>query len=369
MWGFPTFALFYISIGLGALTSYITILLLLIYFVFFVDNYRKPLLPFIFLGITYYTISGIQFLPTYGFVEDYLVFFIKFIIVVVCCTEVAKDSKIEEIFIVTIFGALSIVLHATIFPNIDATFGDTYGRFSGFYLNPNYAAITSLIGFSLSYGIKSVKLKLIGQLVFSFAGILTMSRYFLLIWILTNIVAAVMNRRNLLAPILGVIVLSFVLFSGAIKLNTARFEAWQSVFSDDEEVKTETFNDDNRQDTWATYTDIILRKPFFGNGYRKLQGGYFGLAAGVHNLYLLVLGEAGIIAFVFFMWIVLFLLIKSIQYYRYNFYYIFLAIVLATSFLVGHTYFEKYSTIFISIFLYLKLLDHGNERKSEQALQ
>ncbi|MEW4924507.1 O-antigen ligase family protein [Algibacter sp. 2305UL17-15] len=365
MWGFPTFALFYISIGLGAITSYITILLLLVYFVFYVDNYRQPLLPFIFLGITYYTISGLNFLPTYGFVEDYLVFFIKFIIVVVCCTEVAKDSKIEEIFIVTIFGALSIVIHAVVFPTTDATFGDSYGRFSGFYLNPNYAAIVSLVGFSLSYGIKNAKLKMIGQLVFSFAGILTMSRYFILIWVLINIAAAISSRKNLAAPILGAIVLAFVLLSGTLKLNTSRFEALESIFSD--EVKTETINDDSRTDTWAQFTDIILSKPFLGNGFRNLQGQGFRLNTGVHNLYLLVIGEAGIIAFAFLIYIIFFLITKSIKYYQSNFYYIFLTITVATSFLVGHTYFEKYSTIFITIFVYLKLSDL--DKKNKQLLK
>lgn len=362
--GLPTWALNYISPAIGSLVSYLTILLFLIYFVFFVDKYRKPLLPFIFLGITYYTISGITFLPTYGFVEDYLVFFIKFILVVVCSTEVAKDSKIEEIFTISIFGALSIIIHAIVFPTTDITFGEHYGRFSGFYLNPNYAAIICLVGFSLSYGIKNVKLKLIGQVVFSFAGIMTMSRFFISIWVLINIVAVIMSRKNLIAPIFGAVILSFVLISGTIKLHKSRLEALQSVFSD-EQVKTETINHDSRADTWSLFTDAIMNKPFIGNGYRHLQ--FRGIAdkagVGVHNLYLLVIGEAGIIAFAFLIWIVLFLIIKSIQYYRFNYYYIFLTVTIATSFLVGHTYFEKYSTIFISIFLYLKLLDHDIENK------
>lgn len=302
----------------------------------------------------------------YLFVEDYLVYFIKFLIVVVCSTELAKDSSIEEIFIVSIFGAFSIVLHATVFPNIDAHFGENYGRFSGFYLNPNYAAIICLVGFSLSYGIKNTKLKLIGQVVFTFAGILTMSRFFISIWAVINIVAAIMSRKNLIAPVIGAVVLTFILVSGAIKLHASRLEALQSIFSS-EEVKTETMNHDSRADTWALYTDAVMDKPFFGNGYRKLQGRGLGVTTGVHNLYLLVLGEAGIIAFAFLMWIVLFLFIKSIKYYRTHFYYIFLTVTIATSFLVGHTYFEKYSTIFVSIFLYLKLLNH--DKKNEPSLE
>ncbi|GGD10040.1 hypothetical protein GCM10011368_09970 [Hyunsoonleella pacifica] len=353
---------------MGGITSYLTIFLLLVYMLFFVDNYRKPLLPFIFLGISYYTISGINFIPPYGFVENYLVYFIKFMIVVVCSTEVAKDSKIEEIYIASIFGALSIVAHATIFPDIDARFGKGYGRYSGFYLNPNYAAIISLVGFGISYGVKNIKFRLVGQLAFTLSGLLTLSRYFILIWLFINIVAVFMNKKNLVAPILGAIVLSFILFSGAIKLNASRFEALQSIFND-EEVKTDTMNHDNRADTWAQYTDAIMKKPFTGNGYRTLQGKGRGLGieVGVHNLYLLVIGEAGIIAFAFLMWIVLFLSIKSIQHYQHNFYYIFITIALITSFLVGHTFFGKFSTVFTSIFLYLKLLEH--DKKNKQSLE
>lgn len=358
--GIPTWALNYISPTIGSLTSYLTILLLLIYFVFFVDNYRKPLLPFIFLGIAYYTISGMNFLPR-AFVEEYLVYFIKFIIVVVCSTELAKDSKIEEIFAISIFGALSIIIHATIFPTTDITFGEHYGRFSGFYLNPNYAAIISLVGFSLSYGIKNVKLKLIGQVVFTFAGLMTMSRFFISIWLLINILAIIFNRKNLIVPVLGAVILSFILISGAIKLHKDRLEALQSIFSS-EKVKTETINHDNRADTWSIFIDAILKKPFSGYGYRNLQGKGLGEEAGVgvHNLYLLVIGEAGIIAFAFLIWIIGFYFIKSIEYFHHNYYYIFLSLSIATSFLVGHTYFEKYSTIFISLFLYIKLKDHDN---------
>ncbi len=361
LWGFPTFALFYINATLGSLTSYLTIVLLLVYYAFYIKNYRKPLLCFIFLGITYYALGGLNFSePLYN--KEYLTLFIKYIIVVLCSTEIAKDSNIKEIYYILIFGALSVIIHAVVFPNIDAHFGESYGRFSGFYLNPNYAAIINLVGFSLSFGIKSnARLKLIGQLVFSFSGILTMSRYFILIWVLINIVASITSRKNLMAPILGAIVIAFVILSGAIKLHASRLEALESIFSD-EQVKTETINHDNRQDTWATFADIIMEKPFLGNGYRQLQGGNPDVPVGVHNTYLLVLGEAGIIPLAFLLWIVFFLIFKSLLYYKYNMYYIFLAMVIATSFLVSHTYFEKFSNIFITIFLYLKLLDARDEQ-------
>lgn len=340
---------------------------MLTYFIFFVKDYRKPLLAFIFLGITYYTIGGINYSEPSS--QEYFINFIKFIIVVFCSTEIAKDSKIEEIYITLIFGALSIIIHALVFPNTDAYFGETYGRFSGFYLNPNYAAIIALVGFSFSFGIKNSKLKLIGQLVFSFAGILTLSRYFILIWFIINVIASISSKKNLVAPVLGAIVLSFVLLSGAIKLHADRFEALQSIFSD-EEVKTETINHDSRQDTWATFTEVILEKPFFGNGYRQLQGGNPDIRVGVHNTYLLVVGEAGIIPLAFLMWIVSFVMLKSLQYFKQNIYYIFLAIVIATSFLVSHTFFIKFSNIFILIYLYLNLLDFktnlNNDTKSHE---
>ena len=66
-----------------------------------------------------------------------------------------RKSKLKEIYIFLLIGALSIIINAVFFPLHNANFYPTYGRFSGFYLNPNYAGAMSLMGFALSFGIKN----------------------------------------------------------------------------------------------------------------------------------------------------------------------------------------------------------------------
>ncbi|TAI48575.1 O-antigen ligase family protein [Flagellimonas allohymeniacidonis] len=365
LWGFPTFALFYISPAMGSATSYLTIALAMVYYILNKD--KKGLMwPFIILGLTYYTLAGLNYTGVSD--REFFTNFIKFILIVVCCADLARKTTLNEIYVILIFGALSVVCHSVFFANIDAHFGSNYGRFSGFYLNPNYAAIICLSGFSISYGIKNSKLKLLGQLVFSFAGLLTLSRYFFSIWILMNLLGMVKSKKNMVTPAIGVAVLVLILTFGGegLKLNTSRFEALNSLFDSEEQVHTETINRDSRADTWATYYDIILDKPFLGNGYRKLQGRHFGLWAGVHNTYLMVIGEAGIIPFLVLIWIIGTLFIKGVFYYNSEPEYFFLNIVVVTSLLVGHTYFEKFSNIFFTLFLYARLIEF---KRNESGVQ
>ncbi|GGZ70398.1 O-antigen ligase family protein [Algibacter mikhailovii] len=359
LWNFDTFSLFFISPVIGGIVSYLTIFLLLVYFILFVEDYGKPLFPFLLLGISYYTIGGLNF--TQVSIDDFLKNYIKYILVVLCFTELVKDTKIEEIYILFLFGAGSILIHAVFFSNTFIMGTENYGRYSGFYLNPNAAGSICLYGFSLSYIIKNTKLKLFGQLLFSLAGLLTMSRYFILIWVLINIIAVVMNRKNLVTPVLGSIALIFVLVSGTISLNSSRFGALESLFND-EKVKTKVISNDSRTETWATYTDIILDKPFFGNGYPKLHGNHFGLTAGVHNFYLLILGEAGIIPFFIILWIVFFLITKAIKHYKNNLSFLFLTITITSGLLVAHTGFDNFKLIFMMIFLYLNFQNLENRQ-------
>ncbi len=358
LWGFPTFALFYINPTVGSATSYLTILLLGAYFTLDKEKISlRQIIPFLLLGISYYLIAGLNYeeLDTKTFFMNFL----KFILVVIFGAKIALKTSVKDIYIFLILGALSVVCHSIFFPSIDAHFGSTFGRFSGFYLNPNLAALICLTGFALSFGINNTKLKLSGQLVFTFAGLLTLSRSFFVLLILMNLVSIINSKKNLVVPAIGAGVLILILAVGGtvLKLNTSRFEALESLFDKNAAVKTNTITSDSRNDTWATYTDVILDKPFVGNGYRKLQGGYFGLYAGVHNTYLLVLGEAGIIPFLVLMWIAAYLMLKGLKYFKTHLHFFLLAFVIVFSLLVGHTYFEKFSNIFLSVFLYINFLN------------
>ena len=162
--------------------------------------------------------------------------------------------------------------------------------------------------------------KLIAQFLFTIAGLATLSRYFFLMLVIINITSIFANRKNAIGLIAGAIGFIVIINTPAFELNTGRFEALRSIFSSGE-IKTKTITTEPRNETWALYTDIILDKLFFGNGYGALQGrgaGAMDIKVGVHNTYLMVLGESGIIPFLIIVILYLSLLFKSAKLFTTN---------------------------------------------------
>jgi O-antigen ligase len=275
-------------------------------------------------------------------------------LVVICGVEVLHRTTKKDIYLILLIGALSIVINALVFPTANANFYANYGRFSGFYLNPNFAGSICLVGYALSYVMTNKILRLSGQILFTLGGILTLSRTFFVIWLLVNIVAVYKDRKNFIAPIFGALVLVMILtFSAGLTLNTERFTALKSIFGS-ENIKTKTIAKDSRTDTWSLYTDMILDKPFFGNGYQKFQLRQSGLP-GVHNSYLMVLGEAGIIPFLFITGIYLYILIKSYKIFAASPELFYVSLVVAIALLTGHGYFSNYYNVMISMYVFIQL--------------
>lgn len=347
----PSYLLAYFGSTLGSFSSYASSLLMVAYY-FLSREKHELLFPFILLGILYYTLSGLNFseLDPEWFFKD----FIRFMIVVVCAVDLLHKTNNKDIYLILLIGGLSIIINAVVFPLANANFYPTYGRFSGFYLNPNFAGSICLVGYALSYSMSNKWLRLGGQLIFTLAGILTFSRSFIVIWLLINLIAIYHNRKNVIAPAIGALVLVLLFaVSSFLTLNTARFSALQSIFSD-EKVHSNTIQKDSRTGTWALYTDIIFDKPFFGNGYEYMQKKHPGLP-GVHNSFLMVIGEAGIFPFLLIVGIYLFLLIKSYSVFRSNPEYFYLSCVLTISLMVGHGYFSNYYNVLVSMFVFIQI--------------
>jgi O-antigen ligase len=356
LWALPSFVLAYFSPGLGSASSYLTSFLLVAYYIIIKDKGPLPWV-FILLGLTYYFIAGLQYTGLSG--KDYIILIVKYLIVIIGGAEVLRRTSLQELYIVLIFGGLSIVINTMFFPLYNAHFTPVYGRYSGFYLNPNHAGAICLIGLALNFGVKSRKLKYLGFLVFTLAGFFTFSRYFLAMFLVINMIMVYNNKKYLIAPILGAIGL-FVIFTfgSSLNLNTQRFNAFKSIFSNKEKIDTETLEEDSRTETWATYKDIVMDQPLFGHGYGKLQGNHFGHVEGVHNTYLMVIGEAGIIPFFILIGICFFFLRRGFSYFKTKPEFSILALVLVTALLVSHTYFDKFSLLFISLYLYFNLTDN-----------
>lgn len=361
----PGFTVAYISSGLGSLTSYLTSLSLIAFYVISKEKHKLPI-PFLFLGILYFMLSGLNYTdpdPDNYFLKE----FIRFIILIVCSTEVLYRSSKLEIFTFLLIGAVSIIVHALIFPNVFYGFDANYGRFSGFYINPNYAGSICLVGYAISYAIKTKKLRIIGQFIFTLAGILTFSRTFMLIWFLVTLIAIYYNKKNLIVPVIGVLLLFIItFFSDGLSLNTQRFNAIESILTGSQ-VKTKALEEDSRTATWAIYTDMIMEKPLLGNGYLALQKVYQG-HVGVHNSYLMILGESGFIPFLIIIGIYFHLLTKSYLVFKQSPEYFYLSFVLTILLSVNHGYFFNYYSVFVSMYIYIKLKEYSvsNEQDNQK---
>jgi len=349
---------FYWGSTLGSVTSYATSLSLLLFY-FLAQPKHKLLFPFIYLGILFYVFAGFNFSDELE--RAYYTDFVRFMIIVVCSVEVLQRTSKKDIYLLLLVGAVSIIINAVAFPAANRFMSASYGRYSGFYINPNYAGAICIVGFALSYAMADKRLRLGGQLLFTLGGILTFSRTFIVIWLMINLVAIYRNKKNIYAPAIGAIALILVFaFSGRLALSTDRFSALTSIFSEGP-VETSTITRDSRTETWATYADVIMDNPIFGNGYNKLRSKKYGI--GVHNSYLMVLGEAGILPFLIIVGIYVYLLIKTLIYFNEYSEYFYLTAVIALSLTTGHGYFDIFFNIFITMFVYVKIRELDKEKK------
>lgn len=346
----PGYLYVFANTTLSSAVSILTSLLLILYF-FLSKPWQKPVVPFILFTFLYFTISALHY---YGGEAELIKEFIRFLILVICITEVMHRSTYKDLFYILLIGAISVIINAFVFPYTNALYGLVKGRYGGFFLNPNTAGIVCLLGFSLSYSISNVKWRTIGQLTFTLAGFLTLSRTFIVIWLFINILAIIKERKNLLVPVIGIIALTIMVTFTDSKIFAAdRFEALTAFFGGGE-VKTKTVKNDSRNDTWALYYDKVYEKPFFGHGYKSFQK-VTSRAPGAHNTYLMIIGESGIIPFLLFIGTFMYLLRYCIRYFKEEPYLLYTLFVVLLNLMASHTFFANYQSITLSIFIFLKI--------------
>jgi len=355
LWGLPSFFLAYFNAAIGSALSELTFVVLGLFYLLCREK-GTLLLAFLSLGLSYFIIAGFNYSGNLSGM-DYYTMVIKYLLVIIAGAEVLRKTSMSEVYYFLMIGSLSIIIHTLFFPLHNASFGPTYGRFSGFYLNPNYGGAISLIGFALTFGVKEKRLRYLGFFIFTLGGVFTFSRYFLGMWVVLNILSVFVNRKNLVFPVVGIMFLLIIFaFGSSLQVNTERFNAIGSIFSG-EETQVDVLQENSRTETWASYTDVILNEPIFGNGFKKMQGNHFGLFAGVHNTYLLVIGEAGVLPFIILVGIYCFMLKVGYQRFKTNPHQSMLALVLFTALLVTHNYFDRFSLLFVSMYLYLSFTE------------
>lgn len=306
---------------------------------------------FIALGLGYYLLSGIQFYR--GIDTFYFRDFIKFIALVLFGGEIVKNTSKTELFIFLLIGAGTVILNAIFFT-------DNYGRYSGFYLDPNAAGFICITGYGLTYGLNQGKLKLFGQFVFSLAGFMTFSRTFIILWVLINLLSLKLSLKNLKIFFIGAIVVVLLIsFSAALQLNTVRLNQLKALVTN-EKVSTQELNEDSRLDTWARFYNFIYDKPLFGNGFGSFQGGGLG-RIGPHNTFLLLIGEAGIIPFLIFFGLQFYILYYGYLKFMEKPYLLMMGIGQFLFLLTNHNFFTAYYLILIVMWIYGNIKMTKNE--------
>lgn len=328
----PSKALVTIGESVGSLLSYVTILLLTVYY--FLSKKTTPNWGLIIIALAYFIIGSFQY---YGPSKDFIFETIKYFIFIICGYELVKKVTNVELFYFFLIGAITI--------GFDALFNPTnFGRYSGFYLNPNVAGFMCIYGYALVYSIKNTTIKLSGQFIFTLMGLLTFSRTFIVIWVILNLISLKISIKNI--RILGIVFLIFstlIVIDEFVGLNNPRFDQLKSI-ANNESVSTEEINQDSRAETWALFYDDILAAPIFGSGYGTFSGKLGSL--GAHNTYLMIIGEAGIIPFALFIGYIGYLFYWSIYFFKRAPNLIMQTIALAFFLLANHNFFIFYFVSF-----------------------
>ncbi|WP_179319866.1 O-antigen ligase family protein [Winogradskyella helgolandensis] len=338
----PSTALSAYGPTIGGLLSYITIGLLALYY--FLEKKTIPNWWLIIISILFFMIGALQYKgPTMLFIME----IIKYFIYLISAYELAKHINTSEYSFFLLIGSSTIILEALLFTS-------KFGRYSGFYMAPNEAGFICIVGYATTYGLKNKKAKLLGQFIFTLAGLLTFSRTFIVIWLLINVISLKISFKNIRIFGLGFLIISSLFFiDSVVGLNNPRFEQMKSIISNDGSVSSEELNEDSRADTWAIFYDQILDSPLIGNGYGTFsgKGGYIG----VHNTYLAVLGEAGILPFILFVLYMGYLISMSIIYFNKKPNLIMQMIGLSLFLMANHNFFTFYYVSFAAIWIQYQL--------------
>lgn len=353
MLNLPSIGLFAYGGGVGAMLSYATILMLAVYYA--LEKKTTPNWWIIIIAVLYFMIGALQY---EGAPMVFIMELIKYFIFVIGGYELAKNTSILELFWFFLIGALSVGVEAMSFTN-------DYGRYAGFYLNANVAGFICIYGYSIIYGLKNSTLKLLGQFVFTLMGLLTFSRTFIVIWLLLNIISLKVSIKNI--RIFGIAFLIFstlLLIDQVVGLNNPRFEQLKNIVSDDQKVSSEEISEDSRTETWAKFYDQIFEAPIIGNGYGTFSGKINSM--GVHNTYLMIIGEAGIIPFFLFLIYMARLFFKSFIHFKAAPYLIMQTISLAVFLLANHNFFTFYYMTFAAMWIQYQLFKLDNTEGEEE---
>ncbi|MBC6997984.1 O-antigen ligase family protein [Cytophaga sp. FL35] len=342
----PDFALTHINPVISSILSYMSFGLLIL---FYIVNKRTGVnMWLLFIGLMYFIIgslSGQSYIPPINF---YLIFWVKYFIVIICGYELVKQTSTKELSIFLLIGALSIISQIYFFNN---PLKD-YGRYSGFYLNPNAGGFICILGYSLTYVLKNKKFKLMAQLIFTIMGLLTFSRTFILLWVIINLISIKISIKNTNKLIFGIVILfTLMAYNSFLPVKNDRLTQLTGLLSGDT-TAAQDLNEGSRFETWQKFYGFVMEKPILGHGFNSFDGGGLGGFLGAHNTYLKLLGEAGIIPFIMLLIFFFFLIRKGMTQFQKKPNILFMSISLAILLMTSHNFFDNGYLLLITLWIY-----------------
>lgn len=312
------------------------------------------------------TASLYFFISSFQYNGDFIVLiltYIKFLLYIFGLYIAIRNIDQNIIIAFLLLGAITILLDTFYFRFNDFQgigYVSQYGRYAGFYLNPNAASLVCLLGYGLT--ITKINYWKLLSIAFTFFGFLTLSRTFIATWFLITTIYLFYNRKYIVKTFLFLIVsvFSLITFSKELILDTDRFEFLVNLFSG--QINYEVLNDDSRQDQWAKFYYLIIDSPIIGNGFQTFSTSLTDInEQGVHNSFLLIFGESGFLPFLLIITVFLFLFKKCYNLRKKNLTLLLLIVVLSIQFLVSHNFFD--SAIMIFTFLNIIFLLNINYKK------
>lgn len=349
------------SIAVSSPVSYFTFFLLGVLIITNKTKFPKQILFMAGISSLYFFIGAFQYEESFITLSSK---YVKFLLYLFGLFVSLKHINQNTIIFLLLAGAITILLDSLYFRFNDfqgIDYVSQYGRYSGFYLNPNTASMICLTGYALSIT-KTNYWKFL-SIAFTFFGFLTLSRTFMASWFLITIIYLFYNRKYIVKTLLFLIVsvFSLITFSEKLNLDVARFDFLVNLFSG--QINNEFLNKDSRQDQWAKFYDGILNSPIIGNGYSSFGQSLDGLGdAGVHNSFLLIIGESGLLPFLLIIMIFFFLFKKSYNLRKKNLTFLLLMFVLFIQFLVSHNFFDSGLMLFVFLNIIYLLNFNYNKR-------
>ncbi len=359
----PTILLFTSSVSISSPFSYLLFFLLGCLIISNKEKYSQTLKLLAITSLLYFVISLLRNQEEFSI---FLVTFIKFMIYIFGLYIAIKFINKKTIIIFLLIGAFTIILDSLYFRFNDFQgFGYVaeYGRYSGFYLNPNTAAQVCLVGYALTIT-KSNRWRLLA-VFFTLFGFLTLSRTFIITWIIISFTYLLFHKKQLIKGFIigGFAILGLINFSEYLKLDITRFNFFIDLFSG--KIDTQILSDDSRQDQWAKFYNMIYESPIIGNGFGSFSSSTSDIfGQGVHNTFLLILGESGFLPFIL---IIIFFIIITVKCYnlrKYDLSYLLLILMIFFQFLVNHNFFSSGIMIFVITYL----LQNLNQIKKQKLI-